>query len=79
MLLSAGLIHDEDAQADLVKLERFRGQALHCIDVHAVFERCDGCADGPGAELQQVPPPGKHLVFAHPDELGLELIGYLGR
>ena len=66
------------AHADLVELERRRREMIEVVDVDPVLRVADRGADGAGADLHQVRPPGQHRVLVHPDDVGLELVGDLG-
>ena len=41
--------------------------------------RVDGGGDGLGAALEEIAPAGEERVFAHPEQLDLELVGDFGR
>ena len=55
------------------------GQVLEGVDVDLVLRRRDRDPDRPGADLQEVGPAGEHLVVVHPHDVGLELVGDVGR
>ncbi len=65
------------ADADLVELERLRGELRQGFDVDPVVQIGHGCRHGGVIDLHQVGAPGQQLVVGHPDQVGGELVGDL--
>ena len=72
------LIQVQVAHADLVQLQRARGQVLQRVDVDLVLGLCHRRAHRACAELEQIGAAGQHGLFVHPHQRGFKLIRHGG-
>ena len=66
------------AEADVVERQRAGGKLLEGVDVDAVLQLADRCADRAGAGLQQIRAAGQQRLLRHPDDVSGDLVGNLG-
>src|SRR5579863_8446363 len=71
-----GLVEMYVADPYLVQLEGSGCGVLECVDIDLVLGPVDGHPGGSGTELEQIWPPGQHLILGHPDDVSFELVGY---
>ena len=64
--------------ADVVEMEVLGGEVLVGVDVDAVLDGGDAAGDAARAGLEEVGAAGEERGFAHPDEMGGELVGDRG-